>query len=111
MEAIEQNPVLYELMMHNTWTNEAINLDKWLPQYVRNRYGRAEKEALKAWNILRKTVYTVPPDKYIRDGAESIIQGRPTFDSLTRWTKTTLNYQCTGSVAGLGCIDQGSCSL
>jgi alpha-N-acetylglucosaminidase len=42
--------------------------------------------------VLRKTVYTVPADKYIRDGAESIIQGRPTFDSLTRWTNTKLNY-------------------
>jgi alpha-N-acetylglucosaminidase len=42
---------------------------------------------------LRKTVYNVPADKYIRDGAESIIQARPTFDSLTRWAKTTLNYK------------------
>ena len=93
MEAIEQNPVLYELMMENTWTDEAIDLDTWLPQYVRNRYGTVNEEALKAWNVLRNTVYTVPADKYIRDGAESIIQARPTFDSLTRWTKTTLNYQ------------------
>jgi alpha-N-acetylglucosaminidase len=92
MEAIEQNPVLYELMMHNTWTDKTIDLDTWLPQYVRNRYGTANEEALKAWNILRNTVYTVSANKYIRDGAESIIQARPTFDSLTRWTKTTLNY-------------------
>jgi len=92
MEGIEQNPVLYELMLHNTWRNEAIDLDKWLPQYLRNRYGSNNAGAMEAWRILRKTVYAVPADKYIRDGAESIIQGRPTFDSLTRWTKTTLNY-------------------
>jgi len=92
MEAIEQNPVMYELMMDNTWTADVIDLNKWLPQYVRNRYGTISQEALTAWNILRQTVYTVPADKYIRDGAESIIQGRPTFDSLTRWTKTKLNY-------------------
>jgi len=92
MEAIEQNPVMYELMMDNTWTADVIDLNKWLPQYVRNRYGTISQEALAAWSILRKTVYTVPSDKYIRDGAESIIQGRPTFDSLTRWTKTKLNY-------------------
>jgi alpha-N-acetylglucosaminidase len=92
MEGIEQNPVLYELMTAHTWRNSAIDLNTWLPNFVRNRYGKSSPDAIKAWNILRKTVYTVPTDKYIRDGAESIIQARPTLDSSTRWTKTTLNY-------------------
>ncbi len=92
MEGIEQNPVLYELMMANTWQSETIDLNAWLPQFVRNRYGKNNQHALKAWDILRKTVYSVPSDRYIRDGAESIIQARPTFDSLTHWTKTKLNY-------------------
>ncbi|WP_295771281.1 alpha-N-acetylglucosaminidase [uncultured Mucilaginibacter sp.] len=92
MEGIEQNPVIYELFTDNTWTNEAINLDKWLPRYIRNRYGATDPLTLKAWNILRNTVYSVPKDKYIRDGAESIIQARPTLDSATRWAKTKLNY-------------------
>ncbi len=93
MEGIEQNSVIYELMMANTWNHQPINVDEWLPQYVQNRYGARNVHALTAWDILRKTIYNVPADKYIRDGAESIIQGRPTFDSLTRWTKTKLNYE------------------
>ena len=93
MEGIEQNPVMYELMTSHTWQCDPVNLDVWLPQFVFNRYGVESNEALRAWNVLRKTVYTVPADKYIRDGAESIIQGRPTFDSFTRWTKTKLNYE------------------
>lgn len=93
MEGIEQNPVLYELMMDNAWQSKPIDLKTWLPKFVRNRYGKSNVNALKGWEILRKTVYNVPADKYIRDGAESIIQARPTFDSLTRWAKTTLNYQ------------------
>lgn len=93
MEGIEQNPVLYELMMDNTWQAKPIDLNSWLPKFVRNRYGKSNANALKGWEILRKTVYHVPADKYIRDGAESIIQARPTFDSLTRWAKTTLNYR------------------
>ncbi|QKJ30590.1 alpha-N-acetylglucosaminidase [Mucilaginibacter mali] len=92
MEGIEQNPVLYELLTDNTWRNEPINVDTWLPQYVLNRYGKKNAQALKAWEILHRTVYSVPKDKYIRDGAESIIQGRPTLDSMTRWAKTKLNY-------------------
>lgn len=92
MEGIEQNPVLYELMTAHTWEKNAIDLKKWLPDFVRNRYGTNDANAIKAWDILRRTVYSVPADKYIRDGAESIIQARPTFDSLTRWTNTKLNY-------------------
>lgn len=92
MEGIEQNPVLYELMTAHTWQNQAIDLKTWLPSFIRNRYGNKDAHALKAWDILHQTVFTVPPDKYIRDGAESIIQARPTLDSLTRWTNTRLNY-------------------
>ena len=92
MEGIEQNPVLSELMTAHTWRNEPIDLNVWLPQFVFNRYGIKNNDALRAWDILRKTVYTVPLDKYVRDGAESILQGRPTLDSFTHWTKTKLNY-------------------
>ncbi|MGM9478269.1 alpha-N-acetylglucosaminidase [Pedobacter sp. GSP4] len=93
MEGIEQNPVLYELMMANTWRSKPIDLETWLPNYVIDRYGKNNYHAQNAWKILRKTVYNVPIDKYIRDGAESIIQARPTLDSMTRWAKTKLNYQ------------------
>lgn len=89
MEAIEQNPVLYELMMQNTWTDKPIDLDTWLPSYIRNRYGKVDTSTLLAWENLKSTVYN---GKEIRDGAESIITGRPTFDSVARWTKTKLNY-------------------
>jgi alpha-N-acetylglucosaminidase len=90
MEGIEQNPVLYELMTHHTWRRSRIDLDKWLPEYIRNRYGVAQDNAVNAWKILRATVYN---GKKIRDGAESIIAARPTFEPGTRWVQTTLNYQ------------------
>ncbi|HVS96099.1 MAG TPA: alpha-N-acetylglucosaminidase [Puia sp.] len=89
MEAIEQNPVIYELMMDNTWRREPIELGEWLTGYVRNRYGRADSLLVKAWKILWQTVYN---GKLIRDGAESIVTGRPTFDPETVWTRTKLNY-------------------
>jgi len=92
MEGIEQNPVLYELMTANVWDNKPIDLNTWLPKFVFNRYGSKDAHAMKSWEILRQTVYNVPADKYIRDGAESIVQARPTLDSLTRWTNTKLNY-------------------
>lgn len=92
MEGIEQNPVMYELMTANTWRRDPIDLDKWLPEYIYNRYGIRDPHALAAWNVLRRTVYTVPEDKYKRDGSESIIQARPTFEASSRWANTDLNY-------------------
>ena len=89
MEAIEQNPVIYELMMQHAWQSTPVELKEWLPQYVQNRYGVAIPQLLQAWDILRQTVYN---GREIRDGAESIITGRPTFDSTTVWTRTKLNY-------------------
>jgi alpha-N-acetylglucosaminidase len=76
-------------MMDNTWRSQPIDPDAWLRVYVRNRYGFDSDELLQAWQILRQTVYN---GLDIRDGAESIITGRPTFDSTTVWTATKLNY-------------------
>jgi alpha-N-acetylglucosaminidase len=89
MEGIEQNPVMYELMMQHTWQTQPVQLNKWLKQYILNRYGVADDSLLQTWQILRATTYN---GKEIRDGAESIITGRPTFDSTTVWTRTKLNY-------------------
>ncbi|TPG66419.1 alpha-N-acetylglucosaminidase [Hymenobacter nivis] len=89
MEGIEQNPVLYELMTEHTWQTAAPELTNWLSGYVRNRYGHDDANGLAAWQILRTTAYN---GQKIRDGAESIMVGRPTLDSVARWTKTTLNY-------------------
>ena len=89
MEAIEQNPVIYELMMEHTWRSDPIVPEDWLATYARNRYGADDSNLVKAWNILRRTAYN---GREIRDGAESIITGRPTFDSTTVWTRTKGNY-------------------
>ncbi|HVU55362.1 MAG TPA: alpha-N-acetylglucosaminidase [Puia sp.] len=89
MEGIGQNPVLYELMTTHVWRDSVIDPGKWLTSYVTNRYGHADKQAIAAWKILRNTVYN---GKEIRDGAESIITGRPTLSAATVWTRTRLNY-------------------
>ena len=89
MEGIEQNPVIYELMMQHTWQTQSVQLDEWLKKYVLNRYRVADDSLVKAWQLLRVTAYN---GQEIRDGAESIVTGRPTFDSTTVWTRTKLNY-------------------
>ncbi|MGY5353364.1 alpha-N-acetylglucosaminidase [Wenyingzhuangia sp. IMCC45467] len=89
MESIEQNPVLYELMTDNTWRDTPIDLKQWLKKYTTNRYGQENEQLIKAWDVLVKTVYN---GQTIRDGAESIIVARPTFEGYRRWARTKLNY-------------------
>ncbi len=89
MEAIEQNPVLYELMTDHTWRDTPIDLHSWLKKYIENRYGTTSPELENAWKILVQTVYN---GAVIRDGAESIIVSRPTFEGYRRWARTKLNY-------------------
>lgn len=89
MEGIEQNPVLYELMMDNTWTDQPIALRPWLEKYNRVRYGSSNPDLIRAWDILVQTVYN---GQTIRDGAESIIAARPTLEGYRRWARTKLNY-------------------
>jgi alpha-N-acetylglucosaminidase len=57
-EGLENNEVVYELMSDTAWSNNAIDVDVWLPRYVANRYGKAPQAVLDAWLLLRSTVYS-----------------------------------------------------
>lgn len=88
-EGIEQNPVMYELMMDNVWRKDSINLDNWLKGYIMQRYGKFLPDAYNAWQVLRKTVYNGDGSQ---GAPESILTGRPTFNKDSRWTNTALYY-------------------
>jgi alpha-N-acetylglucosaminidase len=89
MEAIDQNPVVYSLMLDNVWRNQPIELDEWLKQYAYSRYGKEDLHAQQAWATLKKTVYSGQPWW----GTASIITGRPTFEKEAKWTHTELHYK------------------
>ncbi|MDD3078061.1 MAG: alpha-N-acetylglucosaminidase [Paludibacter sp.] len=86
MEGIEQNPVIYELMLENVWRDTPVKLDKWLQDYVFRRYGEKNLNAFKAWKLLSQSVYN---DSITNGGAESIITARPTFAKNPGGTSTT----------------------
>ncbi|MBF9255703.1 alpha-N-acetylglucosaminidase [Pontibacter sp. 172403-2] len=89
-EAIEQNPVMYELMMENAWRETPIDLDVWLKNYTRRRYGKESAGANKAWEVLRRTVYA---DSVTSGGPESIIVARPTFSRNAGGVTTRFTYE------------------
>ncbi|MBA9076893.1 alpha-N-acetylglucosaminidase [Rufibacter quisquiliarum] len=88
-EAIEQNPVMYELMMENAWRETPTDLTSWLKGYTHRRYGKENASANQAWEILRRTVYA---DSVTSGGPESIIVGRPTFNRNAGGATTNFTY-------------------
>ncbi len=90
MEGIEQNPVIYELMLENVWRDQPIDLSTWLKDYTLRRYGNLNGNAVKAWNILRTTVYA---DSMTSGGPESIIAARPTFNRNANCVTTRFTYK------------------
>lgn len=57
-EGLENNQVLYELISETAWSDKKINLDQWLEDYCRARYGNGYPDEMKkAWHLYRKTCY------------------------------------------------------
>lgn len=76
-ESLNHDPVLYELFADIAWHGDVADLEHWLRDYVRRRYGREEDRLHEAWRILAAELYS---------GAEqsgppvSIVMSRPRAD-------------------------------
>lgn len=56
-EGINQNYVIYDLMMEMFWRTEPVNLTEWFNDYSIRRYGQINEHAFNAWNYLKDSVY------------------------------------------------------
>lgn len=52
MEAIVQNPVVYDLALDSVWRSAPVDPETWLAAYARRRYGADSASAVEAWKIL-----------------------------------------------------------
>ncbi len=59
-EGLGYNPVVQDLMFEMAWRDEPPNLESWITDYARHRYGRANADAAKAWRKLLSAVYRAP---------------------------------------------------
>ncbi|XP_057808411.1 alpha-N-acetylglucosaminidase [Salvia miltiorrhiza] len=57
MEGIEHNPVVYELMSEMAFRGDRLDLQEWLTEYSRRRYGKSVKQVETAWKILHRSIY------------------------------------------------------
>ena len=86
-EAIENNPVMYELLYELPWHNERITREAWLADYVKARYGVADKALLQAWQLLGKGIYNSPKEKVQQGTHESLFCARPglNVNTVSTW--------------------------
>jgi len=76
-EGFEGNPLVYEYLTELAWHDRAVNLEKWLADYVLARYGLPDENLHKAWTCLLESVYSDWP----RSG---------TFQSVNRFPRLNL---------------------
>jgi len=56
-EGIENNEIVYELLSDLGWTNKPIQLNTWLPEYCRQRYGAFPAEMKDAYDYFNKSCF------------------------------------------------------
>lgn len=56
-EGINQNYVIYDLMMEMFWRKESVDLDDWFKSYSIRRYGIENENATYAWKLLGVNKY------------------------------------------------------
>jgi len=89
MEGSGTQPLIWEMFFGNSWRKDAPELDPWLRDYARRRYGDTSSAAMQALHIEMETVYAHPG--YV----ESAICARPSLDPYPKsrfWGSTKPDY-------------------
>jgi alpha-N-acetylglucosaminidase len=88
MEGINNNPIVYELLFDAAWSDDAVDLDNWIRNYVTYRYGVDTPELEHAWQMLLETAYKQG------NRAEPVFCARPSLEikSTSTWGSTAIAY-------------------
>ncbi len=91
-EAIEQNPVVYDLAFSLAWERTAPDLGRWLQDYATARYGLDCPQAQAAWVTLGRSVYA---QRSPSPAMESPILSRPALklDRASAWGDFERDYE------------------
>lgn len=90
MEGIENNPIMYELVMELPWRETKFDWKEWLNGYVEARYGNtANAKVREAWMLLAKSVYGAGPKVTEQGCHESVLCARPALDvyQVSTWSE------------------------
>ncbi len=92
-EALENSPVVYEMLFETTWSKDPIDYQAWIKKYGERRAGGTSDSLNKAWRILLNTAYAAK-DSYYQGAAETVINARPGdgFNSASTWGHSGIYY-------------------
>ncbi|MEG1287650.1 MAG: alpha-N-acetylglucosaminidase TIM-barrel domain-containing protein, partial [Clostridium sp.] len=92
-EAINNSPIVYELIGDMVWTRDKIDFRQWTVDYIERRYGKVNEDIKEAWSILLETAYKTS-DYYYQGAAESVINARPgmSINSASTWGHSKIPY-------------------
>ena len=92
-EGINNNPVVYELMLELGWQKDKVNVQQWIKDYVYARYGKTDPRMLKAWALLLQSAYSSDLG-YAEGPPENILCARPalTIKSVSTWGSLAKKY-------------------
>jgi alpha-N-acetylglucosaminidase len=89
LEGFGINPVAYEYVFEKAWSDGSVDVTKWVEDWAVRRYGKANENAVKAWNILLNTTYAEPAGL----GRATLTNSRPVLKDFQSWTTNpTINY-------------------
>jgi alpha-N-acetylglucosaminidase len=92
MEGSETQPLIWEMFLANSWRSDAPDLNTWLGDYARRRYGAVSPAALQALQVEAETVYAHLG--YV----ESVVCASPSLEDYPRsrfWAPTKPSYDTT----------------
>ncbi|XP_055851673.1 alpha-N-acetylglucosaminidase [Episyrphus balteatus] len=81
-EGIDQNYVMYSLALERAWVKDDFDLDQWFGTFVSARYGSELGHLQKAWEYLKRSVYSYRGVLKIR--GKYVVARRPATN-LTPW--------------------------
>lgn len=93
-EAIENNPIMFELLYELPWRNERFSKNDWVKSYTKARYGKESKAVNEAWEILAQSSYNCPDDFKGQGTVESLFCARPGINlkRASTWGWSVLYY-------------------
>ncbi len=98
-EGMDTNPFAFDLFTEMAWRKDPVDTGAWTADYVRRRYGGADRHALAAWKVLLNTAYDIRIDEVVfnseRDAAqESLFNAQPslTANRASHWSPEAMRY-------------------
>src|SRR5699024_8489331 len=92
-EAINNSPIVYDLLSDMIWTQDPVNYRNWTEEYIEYKYGKSSENLEEAWEILIDTAYK-QKDSYYQGASESVINAKPALkiNSASTWGHSDIMY-------------------